>query len=301
MKNEKITITIGIPAYNEEKNICSLLDVLIDQKINTGTIEKIIVVSDGSIDKTVDIVKSYDGHLIRIIDRKKRLGVNETLNEIFSLVKSDILVIVNADVLPIGHNFIERLIAPLIKDAQVGLVGGDYIAARPKLLFEKIILNSYKLKIHIGKQINDGRNVYMCYGGNRAFSKTFYSELRFPNKYPDDSFSYFECLRRGFKFVFEEKAKVKLRAPGTFQDHANQSIRFIAGKRKLEEHFGKFIIDEGYFIPKKIYTKVILKFLFKDPFYTISYLLITFLLRNSSKKAEFNTKWEIVKSTKNLS
>ena len=50
-----------IPAYNEEKNISSLLES-IGKKMDTSRLPyKLIVVNDGSVDKTVEIVRSYEG------------------------------------------------------------------------------------------------------------------------------------------------------------------------------------------------------------------------------------------------
>ena len=47
------SITIGIPAYNEEANIKYLLKLLLNQKIKNAAIHEVIVVSDGSTDGTV--------------------------------------------------------------------------------------------------------------------------------------------------------------------------------------------------------------------------------------------------------
>ena len=58
-KHKKLTVTIGIPAYNEEKNIGRLLRALLRQKTNGLSIKKIIVISDASTDKTSQIVRGF--------------------------------------------------------------------------------------------------------------------------------------------------------------------------------------------------------------------------------------------------
>ena len=50
---KKLTVTIGIPAYNEEANVRNLLVSLLAQKETNFKLQEIIVVSDGSTDKTV--------------------------------------------------------------------------------------------------------------------------------------------------------------------------------------------------------------------------------------------------------
>lgn len=67
-------ITIGIPAYNEEKNISSIIRKL--QKITN----KIIVCDDGSSDSTGQIAKEM-GALV--IQHKKNLGYGEAIRSIF--------------------------------------------------------------------------------------------------------------------------------------------------------------------------------------------------------------------------
>lgn len=301
MKTKKIKVTIGIPAYNEELNMRYLLDDIRMQKQEEFVIDKIIIVSDGSTDNTVRVAKSTKFPLLKIVDRKERIGLNKTLNQVFSLATGDILVILSGDVLPVGENFLQNLVLPIIKNKDIGLIGGDVVGIAPKKIFERIIYNSHNLKMNIGKKIKEGNNVYMCYGGNRAFSRELYSQLRFPNDVPEDAFSYLYCISKGFKFVFQENARIKMRLPGTFKDHANQSIRFSAGKKKLEKYFSRFVIKNGYDIPVGIYIKDFIKFLLKNPFYTISYLIIIFIMRNLSKQANFNSKWESVRSTKSLS
>ena len=71
---KKPTVTIGIPAYNEEANIKNLLDSILSQIQNNFIIDEIIVVSDGSSDKTADIVRSLNNSLINLIEDKERLG-----------------------------------------------------------------------------------------------------------------------------------------------------------------------------------------------------------------------------------
>jgi len=71
-------ITIGIPAYNEEKNIGNLLNDILNQKLEHNILEKILVISDNSTDKTDEIVSSfmkrYDNiQLIRIEKRREKL------------------------------------------------------------------------------------------------------------------------------------------------------------------------------------------------------------------------------------
>jgi glycosyltransferase involved in cell wall biosynthesis len=111
MKN-KIHITIGIPAYNEEVSIKRVLDSLLRQKHEMFVLDEIIVVSDGSTDETDTIVMSYKNQKIRLVKNKKRMGKNYSLNYLFKHVTSTLLVILDADV-QISDT---RLVSKLVKN-----------------------------------------------------------------------------------------------------------------------------------------------------------------------------------------
>jgi glycosyltransferase involved in cell wall biosynthesis len=59
MIDNKLTVTIGIPAYNEEKSISNLLDSIIEQTQKDYVLEKVIVACDGCTDKTSEVVSEY--------------------------------------------------------------------------------------------------------------------------------------------------------------------------------------------------------------------------------------------------
>jgi len=164
---KKPTVTIGIPAYNEKENILLLMTRLLAQKLRQTALQEIIVVSDGSTDTTVDLVRSLDNNKIIIIDRKNRQGLNQTLNEIVRAATGDILVIINADVLPENTAFIEHLIEPMLKDRNIGIVGANTVSMPARSLFERIIANSHNFKQFLYRRISND-NIYLCHGRARA-------------------------------------------------------------------------------------------------------------------------------------
>lgn len=301
MINNKLSVTIGIPAYNEEANIAYLLKSLLKQKEINFVVKEIIVISDGSTDNTVLAASTVKSPLINVVDLKVRQGVNNSQNKIIKLTKEDILVIVNGDVIPRGNHFIQNLILPLLEDKAVGLVGSDVINARPKKLFEKIIADSYSLKKSIYAQINKGNNIYECPGQARAFSKAFYSNIFWPDDCPEDAFSYLICIKKGFKFIYTEKAKVTFRLPQNFNDHANQTLRFVDGKKKLVKYFSSDFLTQEYNIPFSLLLKTIAKYIAKKPLTTLVYLLInSYLWFISPKKPIDQSKWDISVSSKRI-
>jgi len=116
-------VVIGIPAYNEEKNIASIILKL--KKIT----ENIIVCDDGSNDLTADIVTKMGSVLIT---HPKNLGYGAAIRSIFLKAKelnADILVTFDAD----GQHRIEdinKVIEPLINEEADIVIGSRFLDSK---------------------------------------------------------------------------------------------------------------------------------------------------------------------------
>jgi len=93
------TISIGIPAYNEEANIGNLLESILSQKQDSFVLKEMIVISDGSTDRTVQEAKKVSDERVKVIEGIERRGQAYRQNEICSRASADFLVLLNADIL----------------------------------------------------------------------------------------------------------------------------------------------------------------------------------------------------------
>ena len=298
---ERRTVTIGIPAYNEEANIKNLLYAILNQKQDDFDLLQIIVVSDGSSDNTVKEAESVSSEKISIINRLERKGKTESQNEILTLFRGDILVLLDADVIPKDEMFLSNLIKPFSIDSRIGLVGGKVSPLPSENFFEKVLNFSVAMKEEIVGSVNLGDNLYLCHGCNRAFSKDFAKRLKWPKIYGEDGYSYLMCKEKGFEFHYEPKAEVLYRSPQMFKDHLKQSVRFAHSDNILKNFFPKSVIKKGYSIPKIIIFKKGIKYFFKNPFLFVSYFFIYVSARAFSKIGNRTSAlWEISKSSKSL-
>jgi cellulose synthase/poly-beta-1,6-N-acetylglucosamine synthase-like glycosyltransferase len=91
------TITVIIPAFNEEVNIKRTLDSIIEADYPN---KEIIVVDDGSTDKTYSIVSKYKEKLPRnrfSVIRKPNGGKASAINLALRFAKGEIVIVVDAD------------------------------------------------------------------------------------------------------------------------------------------------------------------------------------------------------------
>lgn len=88
-----VKISVVIPLYNKEPHIKKTLNSVINQTIQDF---EIIVVDDGSTDKSIQIVKNLDNSKIRLITQENS-GVSMARNRGISASKSELIAFLDAD------------------------------------------------------------------------------------------------------------------------------------------------------------------------------------------------------------
>lgn len=91
MTSKKVSVIV--PAYNAQETIKECIDSLINQKISVN----IIIVNDGSTDKTSKILKEYKDSKNIFVIETKHIGVSNARNVAIKLVKTDYVTFVDAD------------------------------------------------------------------------------------------------------------------------------------------------------------------------------------------------------------
>ncbi len=163
-----MSIIVGIPAFNEEKNIAVLIIQL--KKIA----DKIIVCNDGSTDLTSKIAEGLGA---TVINHAKNLGYGAAIRSIFLKSKDlggDILVTFDAD----GQHRIEdinRVIKPIINEESDLVIGSRFLDKSEKEIpqYRKVGIKiiTKVTNATIKKQLTDSQS------GFRAYSKKVLNEL----------------------------------------------------------------------------------------------------------------------------
>lgn len=102
-------ISAVIAAYNEEKTIAEVLGVL----TRSGLIDEIIVVSDGSTDRTVEISRSFD---VTTIALRANRGKGYAMRVGVEYARHDVLFFVDGDMFNVTDEHIESLLGPVLQD-----------------------------------------------------------------------------------------------------------------------------------------------------------------------------------------
>ena len=296
---KKTTVTIGIPAHNEEANIGFLINQLLAQKQTKYKIDQIIVASDNSTDKTVKIVKNINSPIVHVIDSKTRIGKPLRENQIKNISKSDILVLLDADIQLDGDEFIKKVIRPIEEGAD--LASCRVLALNPETLVENILNQSIIFQDKIISKFAEGDNVYTCHGTTLVMSKKLYTSINFPNSIGEDAFAYFYCRRNNFKYKFTSDAFVYIKLPTNLKDHLKQSRRFNESREMMYKEFEGYPPLETYNISAFGNLKELIFSVFNSPIYFSLYLALNIYSRLITvKKVSRSATWDIAASSKHL-
>ncbi|MDC4916004.1 glycosyltransferase [Acinetobacter baumannii] len=112
-------ISVILPAYNAEKYIKEAIDSVLAQSLKDF---EFIIINDGSIDKTEEIVLSYSDERIVYVKNHKNLGLIKTLNKGIGLAVGKYIIRMDADDICMPQRF-ERQINFLEKHLEYGVVG----------------------------------------------------------------------------------------------------------------------------------------------------------------------------------
>ncbi len=299
------TITIGIPAYNEQANIGHLLDSIILQSETNFALNRILVVCDGCTDETGGIArqKALLDHRIQVVDDKRRSGKLKRLEQIYAANRSDILLVLDADVFLPRRDFLQHIISGFDSFA-VGLVGGHSQPVPGQSLAGKLLVGRSRVWQLIRTTYLHGNNVYNSRGCCLAMRKSFARSVHFPSDIASDSqYLYFLAIHNGWLFKFSSPAVVYYREPESLTDYSTQRTRSRSEKNLLTKYFGLEILS-AYKIPVKFKIAAAFACLITSPFYTFVGVVFNFVFNYiylpRQKFSSDGQIWHVANTTKQI-
>lgn len=303
MAKLKPTVVVAVSAFNEEANIRAFLESVLSQVEDSFTLKRILVVSDGSNDRTVDIVKKINSGKVKLVEHRVRVGKSSRLNEIYTALDGDILVQSDCDVVFSKHNVISDLIKPLIQDESVGMCGGNPKPLEAQTYLEKAVNYTCEAYSLFRSQVRGGNNLFSADGRLLAYKAKFIKSVHVPETMiANDAYTYFACLRKEYKYKYVPSAVVLYRSPQTLADQIKQNTRFLAAPIRLSKYFPRDLVERETKIPLKIYLPVIIKQFAKNPMLSLYIFIVNKYCAFRARLMEggFDSKWAMAKTTKEL-
>lgn len=165
-------LSIIIPCYNEEATIKKILDEVLAVKLGT-TKKEVIIVDDGSKDKTRTIIKGYANKYPRIISvhlQKKNAGKGSALKKGILKSTGDVVVVQDAD-LEYDPEEYKRLLYPIERGHADVVYGSRFIGGEPHriIYYRNQVANKFLTgmsNLFTGLNLTDMETCYKMFRGN---------------------------------------------------------------------------------------------------------------------------------------
>ncbi|MFC1709284.1 glycosyltransferase [Candidatus Omnitrophota bacterium] len=279
-------VSVIVPTYNSERTIKKCIDSLLD--IDYSNYE-IIIVDDGSSDKTRKILSEHKG-VIGVIE-SQHSGPSRCRNIAVKDAKGDFIAFTDSDCI-VDRNWIKELIKGFTQERVVG-VGGIQISPNDETSFGKRVQEFFELTGFLGGYIKSGRNEELVEVShnpscNAVYRKSAFLEIGgFDEKlWPSEDVDLdYRLKKKGYIFMFNPKAVVYHYRP-----------QFLKALLKMMSRYGyvQGILTKRYGFFRKIqiapiFLIILLILIFNNPFWLIvplifylySLLKIKYLVRAS--------------------
>jgi len=220
-------VSLGICAYNEERNISKLVTSVLRE----SCLDEIIVVASGCTDSTVEELTRFEGdRRVRVIVEPRRTGKVRAFNAILSLYRGDVLVSLPADVLP-EEGAISRLLAAF--EDGVGVVGGLPIPANGEEgILDRVALLAWRY--HNELMLRQARRGTLSHASGEMFAFRRGVVTRLPSDVVnDDAAIAIVALRGGYRIAVAPSARVRMMGARTARDFVTQRRRVVVGHLQL--------------------------------------------------------------------
>lgn len=243
-------VTIIVPAYNEEKSIARCIESLLRQDY-TGQ-KEIIVVNDGSTDRTPQIVPQYP---VKFLDLKNNGGKANALNEALKIAKGDIIIFSDGDS-DMVIDCVRHIVEKLLENTDIDMVTGNVLINMPENAnwFVKLLTYCQMVEYHVEQNVarsiqamNGG--VLVCPGPITAVKRHVCNVVKFSDDtVVEDADFTVDALIQGFKVIRCSEARVYTNAPTTIKLWIKQRDRWWYGNLQVWEQHKKWAVRNPWMV-----------------------------------------------------
>ena len=242
------TVAIIMRAFNEMPHVVSALDIL---KKQTCRDVAFFALDSGSTDGTCEALDQAcePGHLTRIPPEEYIPG--KVINAAVSRIDHDIIVLLNADAIPLSEKWLERLIAPLLDER----ADAAYSRQVPRSDARFIVAYDYRRAYDPAKIAPAFYSAVAC-----AFTRKLWEERRFPEQgYAEDTIWANKCAEAG--------GRILLAADSEVEHSHNYTLKELFAKRRRQ---ARALAESGFLKPGLVaQTVACCREMIRDFFYAL--------------------------------
>jgi len=228
-------ISLIVPAFNEEITIKKSIQSLIELDYPNY---EIIVIDDGSTDKTLEEAKKFETSRVKVIHQRNQ-GKANALNTGTKNSKGEIIITVDADT-TLKKDSLKKISARFAKNSQIGAIAGNVKVIPENSLLNIIQGTEYTIGINLIRKAQSMLGCVMIVPGPIAALKR--EAIEKAGFFSDDTFAEdfditMKILKQGYKVEYEDKAISYTDAPKNLEDFMKQRRRWYRGMLQvLDKH-----------------------------------------------------------------
>ncbi len=251
-KTSKPLISVIIVTYNSEKYINDCINALKKQYYKNF---EIILIDNGSIDNTLDIIKNYS--FIRLIKNKTNLGFSKANNQGIKIAKGEYILLLNPDAF-LTKNSLQLMLRSIISDRKIAFIAPKLLKLDKKTLDSTgIMATSERRFFDRGRgeidhlQFNIEISIFAGCGAALFLRKKALDDIKIYQEYLDENFfTYYEdvdlCWRlrlMGWNGLYSPESVVyHVRGHDLISLDNNTLVSFIKA-RHLQRRFNNIFLN----------------------------------------------------------
>jgi cellulose synthase/poly-beta-1,6-N-acetylglucosamine synthase-like glycosyltransferase len=224
-KKKLPSVSIIIPAYNEEKSIGKTIKA-VKKLIYPKNLLETIVVDDGSTDRTFEMAKRFRG--IRVLT-KKHGGKAAALNFAVRKAGGEVVACIDSDSYPKPDALLKSV--TFFDDRKVGAVTSSIFVDRPKNLLQRLQWIEYTMIVWSRKLLEFMDSVYVTPGALSLYRKSALKRVGgFDEKnMTEDIEIAWRLMRYGYSIKMASPARAFTTVPGNLKKWWRQRLRWSIG------------------------------------------------------------------------
>ena len=219
-------VSVVIPAYNEESTIAKTLRSIIRTRYPDF---EVLVVDDGSKDKTLSIAKRFAGQKVKVL-HKKNGGKASALNFGIRRAKGKIIFTMDADT-TVDPGSMKKMVR-FFKDPEVMSVTPAMVTEHPRTIVQRVQYTEYAMGLFLRKAFAALRSIYIAPGAFSAYRKAFFDKYGLYDEHniTEDLEMGLRIQYLGFHTENCPEAPAYTAAPATFRELLLQRRRWYVGQ-----------------------------------------------------------------------
>lgn len=223
------TVSVVLSVWNEEDVIKQKIENLLSLDYPSAKME-ILIGSDGSTDRTNDLIKQFQDPCLKLIAGAQRRGKMLTLNALVKEARHDVLVFTDARQ-PFEADAIKVLVHNFV-DSHIGCVSGELMFSKKSGATARGINLYWNYEKFIRRAESDVHSMLGATGAIYAIRKHLYHEVP-GNIVLDDMYIPLKIIQRGYRAVFDASARAYDEVADSPQEEYRRKARTLFGNYQI--------------------------------------------------------------------